>query len=269
MDFLFESTKDSFNCCIRSEINTLPHLHHYAELIYIISGKLNMTINKKHANLYAGDLAVVFPNDVHCAQYSEDFSMLHFTFTPDFISNGLKTALTSHSMDNPFFSTDELNILSQNTISTIINSNLYDECIFDDKYCASAYKGVLLILMNDILSKTTLSKKNHCCNHSLCQTTLNYIEQHFTENIHLEHVAKKVGTNKYTLSRMFSNELGISYTEYISMLRLEYARQLLLQSKKNIMDIMSATGFNNERTFYRNFKNHYGVTPRQFRNYSP
>ena len=61
----------------------------------------------------------------------------------------------------------------------------------------------------------------------------------------------------------FSN---ISFTEYVNNKRLLLAYTLICNSNKTILEIMYATGYTSERTFYRCFKDYFNMTPMQLRN---
>ena len=52
---------------------------------------------------------------------------------------------------------------------------------------------------------------------------------------------------------------------YVTEKRLEYAVQLLTQTRKNVLDVALASGFNSLSNFYSIFKNSYGVSPTKYR----
>ena len=93
-----------------------------------------------------------------------------------------------------------------------------------------------------------------------------FIDENYTKKISLTSAAKALGFNYYNLSRLFSRYLNISFTEYVNSKRLLLAYTLICSSNKTILEIMYATGYTSERTFYRCFKDYFNMTPMQLRN---
>lgn len=80
-------------------------------------------------------------------------------------------------------------------------------------------------------------------------------------------IADKLDTNEKYIFDTIREYYGVSISDYINNLRLNYARNLLaLPSEKHTIDaIASDAGFNSRSVFYRLFKEHYGMTPVEFR----
>ncbi|MBA2613529.1 MAG: helix-turn-helix transcriptional regulator [Bacteroidetes bacterium] len=95
-------------------------------------------------------------------------------------------------------------------------------------------------------------------------------EKLYRENdINLESLAKKLDTTKHNLSQVINERIGLSFFEYINILRIEEAMQLLKNSNKKqltIIEVAYDVGFNNKVTFNTAFKKHSGKTPTEFRN---
>jgi len=71
--------------------------------------------------------------------------------------------------------------------------------------------------------------------------------------------------NREYLSRCMKKYFGISVTEYINALKINYASNLLLRSNTPIISICFDSGFQNVSHFNRVFKKEYGISPREFR----
>ncbi|WP_025691717.1 response regulator transcription factor [Paenibacillus zanthoxyli] len=94
---------------------------------------------------------------------------------------------------------------------------------------------------------------------------VSYIEAHFTLDISLEHVASLLFFSPNYLSTIFKSYLGVSFTRYLSDIRLEKAVQLLGASDMKVFEIAGKAGFKDEKYFYRVFKAKYGLTPDEYR----
>jgi len=90
----------------------------------------------------------------------------------------------------------------------------------------------------------------------------------FTDpNTNRKTIAEKLGTNEKYVFDTIREYYDMSISDYISNLRLNYARNLLAHpsEQRTIEDVAIRAGFNSRSTFYRLFKEHYGMTPTEFR----
>lgn len=94
---------------------------------------------------------------------------------------------------------------------------------------------------------------------------IKYITQHYAENLTLEQVAGEVHLNPSYFSTYFKQTAGISFKEYLNMVRVEESKRLLSSTDYSVIDIAVSTGFENQSYFSKVFKKYTGLTPRQFR----
>ena len=92
-----------------------------------------------------------------------------------------------------------------------------------------------------------------------------YIKGHLSEKISLNDVADHVFLSKSYLSRVFKQEMNCSLTSYISKLRVEMAKELLMDNSINIVDIAYMVGFEDQSYFTKVFKRFCGCSPGKFR----
>lgn len=88
-----------------------------------------------------------------------------------------------------------------------------------------------------------------------------YIEENFTESISLEQTASRFYVSKEYLSKMFKATVGIGFTEYITALRMEKAKVLILEQNIPIKDVGFMVGYIEQPHFYKKFKKYFKVTP--------
>lgn len=100
-------------------------------------------------------------------------------------------------------------------------------------------------------------------------TSLMEGEKLYIENdLGLEKLAQRVGTNRHILSQFLNEHLGLSFFEYINSLRIAAAKELLTTTAKqelNVIEIAYQVGFNNKVSFNQAFKKITGRTPTEFR----
>lgn len=100
----------------------------------------------------------------------------------------------------------------------------------------------------------------------MLQQILAYLEDNFRDaGISQVQVADQFQISNYTLSRMFKNEMGVGFVEYLSAKRLEYAKELLLTTNHPVREVALLSGFTNENYFSRTFKLYTGFVPSAFR----
>lgn len=92
-----------------------------------------------------------------------------------------------------------------------------------------------------------------------------YIQEHLAEEISLRLIAEQFHLNDNYVSQLFKNEIGVNYLSYLTSLRIERAKELLLGTQKSIMEVAEEVGFRDYRTFNKSFKRQEKVTPSQYR----
>lgn len=97
------------------------------------------------------------------------------------------------------------------------------------------------------------------------QEILDYINNHYTEDIYLDGLSEQFGISPSYLSKLIKDYCGMNFVSYLSSLRIEMAKKLLMETKMSITDVYSKSGFNNRTTFIRTFKKATGLSPSDFR----
>ena len=89
-----------------------------------------------------------------------------------------------------------------------------------------------------------------------------YINAHYCEKITLDEVAASVYMSSNYFSSYFRKVTNISFSEYVTRLRIMHARELLRDPEKSVTEAALECGFNNISNFYRLYKKHIGKPPR-------
>lgn len=101
--------------------------------------------------------------------------------------------------------------------------------------------------------------------HSLVVNVLRYANKNFSHDITLNNTAEYFSVSPQYLSYVFTEEVGMGFSAYITDLRLKRASELLNRSDMNITEICFDCGYRNLSHFLRCFKQHFGVTPKDYR----
>jgi len=92
-----------------------------------------------------------------------------------------------------------------------------------------------------------------------------YIHEHQTENLRLGHVAKACNTSTFYFCKMFRKVTGINFTDYLSRVRIEKSKNLLLNPNLRVSEIAFEVGFQSLTHFNRVFKKILGQSPTEYR----
>lgn len=90
-----------------------------------------------------------------------------------------------------------------------------------------------------------------------------YIEQNYAIHITVDDLAKRFYVSNSTISHLFKHKMGVSLYRYITQRRL-IAAKLLIAEKVPMEEVAHRVGFVDYSTFYRAFKQEFGISPRQF-----
>lgn len=92
-----------------------------------------------------------------------------------------------------------------------------------------------------------------------------YVHKYYMHDIHLSQIANMYHINEKYLGRIFKQQIGISFRQYLINTRTKKAAELLKQTQKSITDISFMCGFNEITYFNHVFKKKYGASPVEYR----
>jgi len=94
---------------------------------------------------------------------------------------------------------------------------------------------------------------------------LQYVKEHYYEDLTLEKIASVVFLNPVYFSQLFKQKTGLGYKEYVTSLRLEQAKLLLVNSKLKVAEIAERIGYQDMRHFTQMFRKRFLLTPTEYR----
>ncbi|MFV0362397.1 MAG: response regulator [Suipraeoptans sp.] len=110
-----------------------------------------------------------------------------------------------------------------------------------------------------------IADKQHEKTDNVIDMAKSYIKDNFSNEITLEVLAREIGISPYYLSKLFKEIEGINYIEYITNIRMEFAKDKLMNTDNSIKEICHESGYSNPNYFSRIFKKSVGATPSEFR----
>ena len=86
------------------------------------------------------------------------------------------------------------------------------------------------------------------------------------KDLKISDIARELGTNATYISACINGQMGVSFPEFIARYRVEYARKLMQEHPEmSSVEVWEASGFNNEKTFFRRFRSLTGMTPAEWK----
>ena len=92
-----------------------------------------------------------------------------------------------------------------------------------------------------------------------------YMQEHLAEEISLSVLAEEFHLNAQYISQLFKSKIGVGFLAYLTNIRMEHAKKLLLTTPLSIAEVSEQSGYGDYRVFTKTFKRSEGITPSQYR----
>lgn len=110
-----------------------------------------------------------------------------------------------------------------------------------------------------------MGQENQVKYSDIVETGIDLLQENYNKNISLEEICKQISVSKNYFSFLFKQEVGISVWTYLTELRLNAAKKLLIETDMKNYEIAKQVGYDNPSYFSMLFKNHESMTPREYR----
>ena len=127
-------------------------------------------------------------------------------------------------------------------------------------------KEVLLIECRELLHESLelVSYKVNESSMEVIRQAVEYMKKHYQDNISLESIADRYFLNRSYFSRLFKLYTGETFTDCLIDIRMEEAKELLINGKYKVYEISQMVGYSSEKYFFRVFKQHTGKSPAEY-----
>ena len=245
------------------------HWHQQLEFLFFMEGEGIIFCNSKPFKVSPGDLIVVNSNDLHRG-YSLSSSIHYYCIIMDtrllqskFLDNCETKYITPIEQNRVLFE----NKISYNPAIESCIMALVKELENKDLGFELAVKSVVFQLLTLLFrhhATTALSEEEYQArirNIERLNPVLQFIDNHYPEDITLEHLCSLANISRFHFCRVFKEITNKTPTEYITSLRVHHAETLLKQTDMNVTEVALASGFNNLNYFSRIFKQYKKISP--------
>ena len=123
----------------------------------------------------------------------------------------------------------------------------------------------LIQMVVELIDTTRLKTLKTAVHHHPLSKALDFIEAHYAESINLSTVAKEAGLSVSRLAHVFKAQIGMSFTAYLNMIRVNWAKYYLENSQLRVSEMAFHVGFGNLSHFNHVFRQTTGLPPTQYR----
>lgn len=272
---IFDKKSFPYACMLQSSRDNVDyHCHKEVEIIYMVSGTLEILYNHQTHKLQTGGVFIIAPyvahaylnpsNDCTRLVHVVDFTIVS-TINSDFtMAYDVDPTLTS------FFQQMAANSINWPVESKDMIIGLLERMY--KEYCVKEYawemaimvlvSQILLVCLRQIPRSEEVSKSKEI---DRIQSILRYIASHFNTRIFLQECAEELKLNPSYLSRFFKKCMGITFQDYVKNSRIEKSKILLLSSQTPITEICYEAGFTDISTFNKLFRASVGCSPTRYR----
>lgn len=253
------------------------HFHPEMELVYIKESYGKRIIGNCLENFVAGDMVLLGSNLAHVWLNDEAFYMGN----PKLTARAIVLYFNKDLFGPLFYSLKEsykINLLFEKAVRGLHIAGKTKKTIADhlEKLLKKKDFDVIVGLF-EILSELTRSKELSFINNEAIipinnpsykdriTDVLNYVKQHFQEDINLQMVAKISNLTPPSFCRMFKSRMKINFVEYLNEVRVSNACKLLLGSEYTIAEIAYDCGYKTVSNFNKQFKKIVGSSPKEYK----
>jgi len=162
---------------------------------------------------------------------------------------------TCHLANDP-----NIEFLIQRLMNTFIQTNKAKDALLD-----IMIKELIIRLLQTKAKLTLIKETSSLFDNNRMAFIVKYIREHFKENISVDSLAEKACMSTSNFYKKFKNTFGETPVDYLNTERIKFAKKLIRNSNKKIVEIAELAGFNSSSYFNRIFKKTEGITPNQYR----
>ena len=222
------------------------HFHRKIELVYIQSGHKKIFCDDKEYFLESDQIFVADSYAMHSYEKSDDGTQIIIVL-PNHMLKDYYLLYSDYKLKN--------NVLLDKDICKAMKPLFL--ALAKKNPNPLINQGRIDLLMGHIVDTLGIEKREEAFDHKFIEEVLAYIQENYKDEITLDSLADHFNYSKYYFSRMFNNYLHTNITNYLSMIRLQAAIEILKAGQDNVSDAALEAGFSSIQTFYRAAKKHY------------
>lgn len=251
-----------------------PHKHLFFELVYVLEGTANHTLDGITTALKKGDYFIVDFDSSHRYWNCQNLSLINCLFLPEMMDETLKGC---HSFEL-FIHRCLIRYYKLSSTPTTVNRIFHDkeDVIFHlltrmqeeyqkkqfgyTKMFQSLLIEILILTMRQVIGDHTPPIQS-----SIVSNVIQYLQEHYMDHHILQNFCHDHHFSPQYISRKFKQETGLTIMNYLQNIRIEKSCDLLLSSDKKVTEIAYLVGYNDVKYFQTIFKKALLTSPSAYR----
>lgn len=255
------------------DILTTPHWHREVELIYVTKGTIALGIDDVPYKLSEGEIAFISGGLIHYVLASPGSERLVYQFDLPYFSAGnqqadLQKVLSELQPVSPQWESETE--ASVRNLLEGMNQEIEQQSLGYNVALKAQLFQLLTLLIRDIPKRTRSSEKmNKLATKDVLEKLddiFSYVEANYQEVLTLQDIAAVSGYSSFYFTKFFKKNTGKTFLSFLNDYRIDKAKWLLINSDLPVSEIITQTGFESDKTFYRLFKRSMEMAPLEYRN---
>lgn len=249
------------------------HFHNYLEIGYCYYGEGVIILGKNEKSYEAGSVTVIPKNYPHHTVGKDEniqkWEYLYVDYEPFlkrvFSRPVIVSKLVQRLQSRTFVTSEREKSEIPQLVRMILDEMRYKREFYQENvqaYLLSLLLSIIRLNPTDPVTDVKLGEERYL---EYIMDVLDFIEKNYQEDIRLEQMVQVSHMSETHFRRKFSEYMHVSPAEYVNLIRIEKACDLLSRSDENLTDIALQTGFRTNSAFIRNFKKIVGELPKDWR----
>ena len=256
-----------------AEKENLLHFHNYMEIGYCYWGNGMLTIEDSNV-AYKGGIITIIPENIphETKSFNQGVCKWEYLYIDidSFIRNEMQIKrMLPEEVIKRINKQGYVVQWNQNKAMTNIIRNIIEEYREKKPYYKEAVRGYLrafvaelLRINEDMSSSLTIEQKRL---NSYIEKSVNYISEHFADDLKMSDVAAECGLSESHFRRIFEESMNMKPLDYLNMVRIDKACEIIQNKDYAMEEVGFRVGYQTPSTFNRNFKKLTGKTPYQWK----
>ncbi len=263
-DFTFFSDIDTLS--EQQNVGNTMHSHKFYEIFYVLHGRNTIITETGEFLLQEGDAAIVAPEVIHTTQHHPDSLRISMVFTIE--KNSKVTNSNYYDIFRKILNRDVVLLDSFVGSHAFRRFARYFQCDYSEKdelitSCLHEIISLIKVSKSDMqepISKERFTDTNNYRNYIIDD----YFVNKFREGS-LVNLAEVLQLSPQQTQRIIKKMYNQSFSERITVMKMNYAKSLLLNSNDSVAEIAEKCGYSGTNGFFVAFKKFYGKTPNELR----
>lgn len=248
----FVESGETFEGALKHNIACHPHFHRSREFLFCTNGSIEVIVGGENITVHEGDIIFVDEFEVHSYDNCNDAEAYMLVLGSSFFS------VFDKKFTKKRFPRLMRNANQNKLIFAMIEE--WKSHYRKDKYVEDYYPIFVNSnrLFLSLIEEYGIEERTISLNKVNIIDVLKYIDEHSSEDINAEMIARRFGITKEYFSKIINFYLGENFRTYLNNLRLSKFLQLREQvgKEETVVKLAMDVGFNSEATFYRVYRNY-------------